>query len=172
MDEIVLRPAQPGDGDDLARGWIQIGEYYAALDPQGYQVPEPDGLAAWFETLLGRPSSEEMIWLVAEVDGRVVGSVEARLERPIDTASRQLLRHLGELRVVVDTLGVEEPYRRRGVATQLMQAVEGWAQEQGATLVSLETDIASPLSMPFYERRMAYQRRAVIFQKRLHERPG
>jgi hypothetical protein len=52
-----------------------------------------------------------------------------------------------------------------------MQAVEGWAREKGATLVSLETDIASPLSMPFYERRMAYRRRAVIFEKRLHERP-
>jgi hypothetical protein len=48
-----------------------------------------------------------------------------------------------------------------------MQAVEGWARERGASLVSLETDIASPLSMPFYERRMAYQKRAVIFQKRL-----
>jgi GNAT superfamily N-acetyltransferase len=168
MDEIVLRPAQPGDGDDLARCWIETGKYYAALDPEGYQVPEADGLAAWFETLLGRPRSEDRIWLVAEVDGRVVGNVEARLERPVDTAPRQLLRHLAERRVVVDALGVEESYRRRGVATRLMQAVEGWAREQGATLVSLETDIASPLSMPFYERRMAYQKRAVIFQKRLH----
>jgi GNAT superfamily N-acetyltransferase len=104
---------------------------------------------------------------VAEVDGRVVGNVEARQERPIDNAPRQLLRHLGELRVVVDALGVEEPYRRRGVATRLMQAVEGWARERGATLLSLETDIASPMAMPFYERRMVYQKRAVIFQKRL-----
>jgi GNAT superfamily N-acetyltransferase len=167
MDEIVLRPAQPGDGNDLARGWIETAKYYAALDPQAYQVPEPDGLAAWFETLLRKPRSKETIWLVAEVDGRVVGNVEARLERPIDSAPRQLLRHLGERRVVVDALGVEEPYRRRGVATRLMQAIEGWARERGATLVSLETDLASPLSMPFYERRMAYHKRAVIFQKHL-----
>jgi GNAT superfamily N-acetyltransferase len=167
MDEFVLRPARPGDGDDLARGWIEVGRYYAALDPQAYQVPEADGLAAWFETLLGRPDSEERIWLVAEVAGRVVGNVEARLEPPVDSAPRQLLRHLGERRVVVDALGVEEPYRRRGVASRLMQAVERWARERGATLVSLETDIASPLSIPFYERRMAYRKRAVIFQKRL-----
>jgi GNAT superfamily N-acetyltransferase len=167
MDEFVLRPARPGDGDDLGRGWIEIGRYYAVLDPQAYQVPEADGLAAWFETLLGRPRSKERIWLVAEVAGRVVGNVEARLEPPVDSAPRRLLRHLGERRVVVDALGVEEPYRRRGVASRLMQAVEGWARERGASLVSLETDIASPLSMPFYERRMAYQKRAVIFQKRL-----
>jgi GNAT superfamily N-acetyltransferase len=167
MDEIVLRPAQPGDGDDLARGWIETGQYYAALDPQAYQLPEAEGLAAWFETLLGKPRSKETVWLVAEVAGRVVGNVEARLEQPFDSAPRQLLRHLGELRVVVDALGVEERYRRRGVATRPMQAVEGWAREQSATLVSLETDIASPVSMPFYERRMVYQKRAVIFQKRL-----
>jgi GNAT superfamily N-acetyltransferase len=167
MDEFVLRPARPGDGDDLARGWIEIARYYTALDPQAYQVPAADGLAAWFETLLGRPHSKERIWLVAEVAGRVVGNVEARLEPPVDSAPRQLLRHLGERRVVVDALGVEELYRRRGVASRLMRAVEGWARERGASLVSLETDIASPLSMPFYERRMAYQKRAVIFQKRL-----
>jgi GNAT superfamily N-acetyltransferase len=167
MDQLVVRPAQPGDGDDLARGWIETGQYYAALDPQGYRVPEAEGLAAWFETLLGKPRSQERIWLVAEVAGRVVGNVEAHLEQPVDSAPRQLLRHLGERRVIVDAVGVEEAYRRRGAATRLMQAVEGWARDQGATLLLLETDLASPLSMPFYERRMAYQKRAVIFQKRL-----
>jgi GNAT superfamily N-acetyltransferase len=167
MDQLVVRPAQPGDGDDLARGWIETGRYYAVLDPQGYQVPEAEGLAAWFETLLGKPRSQERIWLVAEVADRVVGNVEAHLEQPVDSAPRQLLRHLGERRVIVDAVGVEEPYRRGGVATRLMQAVEGRAREQGATLLLLETDLASPLSMPFYERRMAYQKRAVIFQQRL-----
>ena len=49
------------------------------------------------ETLLGKPRSEETVWLVAEVAGRVVGSVEARLEQPVYSAPRQLLRHLGEL---------------------------------------------------------------------------
>jgi GNAT superfamily N-acetyltransferase len=168
MDQLVVRPAQPGDGDDLARGWIETGRYYAALDPQAYQVPEAEGLAAWFETLRGKARSKERIWLVAEVAGRVIGNVEAHLEQPVDSAPRQLLRHLGERRVIVDAVGVEEAYRRRGVAaTRLMQAVEGWAREQGAILLLLETDLASALSMPFYERRMAYQKRAVIFQKRL-----
>jgi GNAT superfamily N-acetyltransferase len=167
MDQLVVRPAKPGDGDDLARGWIETGRYYAALDPQAYQVPEAEGLAAWFETLLGKPRSQERIWLVAEVAGRVVGNVEAHLAQPVDSAPRQLLRHLGERRVIVDAVGVEEADRRRRAATRLMQAVEGWARDQGATLLWLETDLASPLSMPFYERRMAYQKRAVIFQQRL-----
>ena len=60
---------------------------------RGYQVPEAEGLAAWFETLLGKPRSQERISLVAEVAGRVVGNVEAHLEQPVDSAPRQLLRH-------------------------------------------------------------------------------
>jgi 4-hydroxy-2,2'-bipyrrole-5-carbaldehyde O-methyltransferase len=75
MDELVVRPAQPGDGDDLARGWLETGRYYAALDPQAYQVPDADGLVAWFEALLGKPSPQERIRLVAEVNGRVISPI-------------------------------------------------------------------------------------------------
>jgi hypothetical protein len=92
-------------GTTLLGAGSRSGSTTLCLIPRAIRFPNPMGWAAWFETLLGRPSSEETIWLVAEVDGRVVGSVEARLERPIDTASRQLLRHLGELRIVVDMLG-------------------------------------------------------------------
>jgi GNAT superfamily N-acetyltransferase len=167
MDEIVLRPAQPGDGNDLARGWIETGKYYAALDPQAYQVPEPDGLAAWFETLLGKPRSKEMIWLVAEVDGRVVGDVVARLEPPVEDAPRQLLRDLGWVRLRVDALAVAEAYRRRGVGARLLRAVEEWGRAKGAVRSVLTTYGASPLSVPFYEQGMGYRRRSIVFEKRL-----
>ena len=48
-----------------------------------------------------------------------------------------------------------------------MGAVERWARERGAVCAMLDTYAASPLSVPFYEQRMGYQRRAIIFQKRL-----
>jgi GNAT superfamily N-acetyltransferase len=82
---------------------------------------------------------------------------------------------------------VQAAYRRRGVGTRLLEAVEAWGRANGATLISLDTFIESPLSVPFYEQRMGYQRlyeqrmgyqrlyeqrmgyqrRAIIFQKRL-----
>jgi hypothetical protein len=46
--------------------------------------------------LVARPTAKDEIWLVAEVDGVVVGNVAAELHRPVETAARQLLRSLGE----------------------------------------------------------------------------
>jgi GNAT superfamily N-acetyltransferase len=167
MDEIVVRPAQPGHGTGLAQSWLDAGSYYAALDPELFQVPASQGLVAWVEERLARPRPPDTVWLVAEVDGQAVGEVHARLDRPMPNAGRQLVREVGQLRVFVNALGVQAAYRRRGVGTRLLEAVEGWGRQQGATLILLDTFIDSPLSVPFYERRMGYQRRAIIFQKRL-----
>jgi hypothetical protein len=48
-----------------------------------------------------------------------------------------------------------------------MKDLERWGREQGAELVLAETHAQSPLSIPFWERRMAYERRSVRFVKRL-----
>jgi GNAT superfamily N-acetyltransferase len=165
--EVVVRPARAGDGADLARGWTDAGRYYAELDPDAFQVPAADGLSGWLEELLRRPRSSDQLWLVAEVDGRVVGDVHAHLERPAKDAARQLLRDLGRVRVFVDALGVEERYRRLGIGTRLMQEAERWARANGAVRAVLTTYVDSPLSVPFYERRLAYQRRSIVFEKPL-----
>jgi len=167
MESVVVRPAQPSDAIDLARNWIDVARHYAELDADAFQIPAPDGLVAWFEELLHRPRSEDVVWLVAEVDGRVVGDVAARLERPTEDAARQLLRDLGRVRLYVDALGVAEAYRRRGVGARLMYAVEEWGRDRGAVRSVLTTYHASPLSVPFYEQRMGYERRSIVFEKRL-----
>jgi GNAT superfamily N-acetyltransferase len=169
--DVIVRSARPGDGADLARGWLDGCGHYAALDPDRFQVPGADGLAEWFEELLARPDSSDKVWLVAEVDGVVVGNVSAELLRPVDTAARQLLRFLGETRLFVGALGVEEAYQRQGIATRLMEAVEHWGRDRGAVSVSLDTWIDSPRSVPFYERRMGYHRASIVFEKRL-DSPG
>ena len=64
MDHIVIRPAQPGDGTDLARGYLQSCRYYAQLDPEAFQVPATDGLTEWMEASLQRPRSQDNLWLV------------------------------------------------------------------------------------------------------------
>jgi GNAT superfamily N-acetyltransferase len=171
MESLAVRPARPDDAADLARNWIDGARHYAALDADAFQVPPAEGLVAWFEELLRRPRPDDAVWLVAEVDGRVVGDVAARLEGPAEDASRQVLRDLGRTRLYVDALGVEEAYRRRGVGERLMRAVEEWGRDRGAVRAVLTTYHASPLSVPFYERRMGYERRSIVFEKWLDE-PG
>ena len=167
MERIVIRPARASDAADLARNWIEVARHYVELDPEAFRVPSTDGLVEFFEESLKRPRSEDSVWLVAEVDGQVVGDVSARLERPAEDAERQVLRYLGEVRVHVDALGVVQAHRRRGVGTRLMGAVEQWARERGAVCAMLDTYAASPLSVPFYEHGMGYQRRSIVFEKRL-----
>jgi GNAT superfamily N-acetyltransferase len=167
MESLVVRPARAGDATDLARNWIDAARHYAELDADAFRIPAVGGLVGWFEELLRRPRSEHAVWLVAEVDGRVVGSVSAHLEHPTEDAERQLLRDLGRVRLYVDALGVEEAYRRRGVGARLMGAVEEWGRAKGAVRAALTTYHSSPLSVPFYEQGMGYQRRSIVFEKRL-----
>ncbi len=167
MEVIAVRPARPTDAADLARNWMDVARHYAELDADAFQVPAADGLVAWFEELLQRPRSDDAVWLVAEVDGRVVGDISARLEYPTEDAARQLLRDLGRVRMYVDALGVQEAYRRRGVGARLMHAVEEWGRDKGAVRSLLTTYHASPLSVPFYEDGMGYDRRSIVFEKRL-----
>lgn len=167
MESLVVRPARPDDAADLARNWIDGAQHYAALDADAFQVPPAEGLVAWFEELLRRPRPDDAVWLVGEVDGRVVGDVAARLERPAEDAERQVLRDLGRTRLYVDALGVAAAYRRRGVGARLMHAVEAWGRDRGAVRSVLTTYYDSPLSIPFYEQGMGYARRSIVFEKRL-----
>lgn len=124
MDQIVVRPARPGDGAGLAQGWLDVGSYCAALAPDLFQVPASQGMAAWVEQRLARPRLPHTIWLVAEVGGQAVGDIHARLDRPIADAERQLVRDVGQLRVFVNALVVQAAWHRQGVGTRLLQAVE------------------------------------------------
>jgi hypothetical protein len=129
METLVVRPAQPGDGADLARSWLDAARHYAELGPDVFQVPAADGLVEWFEELLGRPRSDDAVWLVAEVEGRVVGDVLARLEPPIEDAPRQLLRDLGGCGCGSTRSG-GGGLPPSGVGSRLLRAVEEWGAGQ------------------------------------------
>jgi GNAT superfamily N-acetyltransferase len=167
MVDVVIRPPQAGDGADLARAHLDACRYYHELDPEAFQVPAADGLADWFEASARRDQDPGSLRLVGVIEGRVVGIVAAHLESPYREADKQLPRDLGQIRLHIDALSVGESARRSGVATRLMQAAEDWGRRNGATIALLETYADSPLSVPFYERRMGYDRHAIIFRKHL-----
>ncbi len=164
---LVIRNALPGDGDELARLWIDMCDYYADLAPEHFQLPPKEGLTEWFEADLTADPPEDAISLVGEADGRIIGWIWAHILAPREDAHQQLLRELSETRLVVEALVVERPFWRQGIGTQLMRAVEDWASAKGATLSTADTYVHSPVSMPFYEHGMGYSPRRVTFQKRL-----
>ena len=165
--EDTIRRHRPGDAAELAQGWLDAGRYYAALAPDTFQVPESQGLAEYLAREEVAPDEPDVLRLVAEVDGRVVGSAAARVVRPQPGAGYQLQREFAETRLLVDAVVIEEAYRRRGVGERLMDSVEAWGREQGASVSLLDTYPESALSLPFFTERMGYDRRSVRLWKRL-----
>jgi GNAT superfamily N-acetyltransferase len=163
---ITVRPAHRGDGTEIARAWLSAAAYYADLDPDHFQLPRAEGLAEGWDDQLGR-DNQDSLQLVAELDGRVVGWLAARIEPPEQNAAVQLTREHAWTRLVVDALIVDRADWRQGVGTTLLAAAEAWGRDRGARVARLDTYAHGPVSVPFYEDRMGYQRRSIVFQKRL-----
>ncbi|HLQ56542.1 MAG TPA: GNAT family N-acetyltransferase [Streptosporangiaceae bacterium] len=164
--EVEVRAFRAGDGEGCARAWLDAARYYVDRDPENFQLPAEAGLAEWFEQARAG-DGPPVLRLVATVAGQVAGLVVATLEAPLPDARFQLVSAAAVVRVYVNALVVAGRYRRTGVGTALMKAVERWGREHGAALVALDTNIRSPLSVPFYEDRMGYLRHGVIFRKNL-----
>jgi len=161
-----VRRARRGDGAAIAEVWLSAAAYYADLDPVHFQLPPADGLAEEWDGLLGQ-DGEDSLRLVAEVDGRVAGWLSARIELPEEDAAVQLTREHGWTRLAVDALLVDRRCWRQGAGTALLDAAETWGRDRGAQVARLSTYAQSPVSVPFYEQRMGYRRRSIIFQKDL-----
>jgi GNAT superfamily N-acetyltransferase len=140
---IEIRPATDGDFEALvALDWSSAA-HHAGIDPEAYQLPDPDASAAFLRHRLADPRREV---LVAIVDGSVVGMVDVTLldepragsiHRPIPTAD------LG--------ISVLEAWRRRGVGRALMIAAEVSARRRGAHRMILDMSAANVDARRFYE---------------------
>lgn len=165
--DMRVREARAGDGRGCAEAWSDAGRYLQSIDPSVGQVPEQAGLAEHFETACASPRPPGELWLVAERNGEVAGFVQGFLAAPSQDAGLQIQRDLASARLVIEALAVVEGERRADVGTELMKAIEDLGRARGAVVATLDTNVRSYLSVPFYEERMGYQRQAVIFRKYL-----
>ena len=164
--EVSVRVARAGDGEAIARMHVENATYYHELDPTSFRLPDRDGLAEFVEP--GDDSnSETALELVAEIGGEVAGHIEAHLIEPEDAARFQMVPYLASPRLWIDSLGTFRKFWGRGVGSALVEAAEAWGRERGAVTVMCDTWLGSPVSVPFWEDRMGYSRRAVILEKPL-----
>ena len=146
---------------------MESNAYYTNRAPDFFEPVEEEGLVEWIASdgeWLAQPTS---FALVAEIDGQIVGYLEASIQDPGDTARFSGNRDLRERRLFIGSVVTAEAYKRRSVATRLVEAAEKWAREQEATLSLCDTFLESPQSLPFWETRMGYERRSVRLRKRL-----
>jgi len=165
---LTIRPAKLADAAQLVELWVEFGTYYEAIDPVQFQVPQREGLLEWMEHDMERERSPDELWLVADRGGDLVGYARAQILRPNDEdASRHILRTVGVTTVKTDSLMVTNSERRLGVGTALMERVEIWGRERGATEAFVISYAKSPTSVPFYEAKMGYQAQTTGYWKAL-----
>jgi GNAT superfamily N-acetyltransferase len=165
--DVVIRAPKIEDAQGLAQAARDMGEQYAAHEPERFHVPDAKTQVDWFREVLRKPPPENSIWLVAEVDGEAVGDAQAVLSEPAPTAAIQPQLDVGRKRVYLNWLAVQERWRGHGVGGRLLDAIESWAREHGAELIATDTNLRSNVgAVEFYERH-GYERQAVILRKSL-----
>lgn len=142
---IYIRPATRADLPALGRLGALLLRVHHAFDPLRFMAPRDHAEQgyAWF--LGSQLDDAEMVVLVAERDGAVVGYVYAGLEP-------QSWKELRDACGFVHDVAVDETARRDGVATALLEAAEDWLRRHGAPRVVLWTADRNAAAQRLFER--------------------
>jgi GNAT superfamily N-acetyltransferase len=142
--ELTIRPVAPRDETAIARLWLALTDYHVRLDPR---LPGATNGAAqrYASRLLERRDDPFTRALVAEIDERVVGYV---LGAVIDLHP-DLFEHK-EVGFIADIF-VEEGYRRRGIARQLVTAINTWFAAQGVEHTEWQVSATNTEGIRFWE---------------------
>jgi GNAT superfamily N-acetyltransferase len=163
---MTIRRARPDDAQALVRIHADMGDHYAELDPELFHRPDLSGFAEVLEAELGE-DDPDVLQLVAEIDGAVVASLDARLLEASADAAHGFTRDLFAPRLRIDYLATAASHRRTGAGTALVEAAEAWGRERGAKVSEVTTYQRSPLALPFWTRRAGYGERSVNLRKAL-----
>jgi ribosomal protein S18 acetylase RimI-like enzyme len=160
---ITVRPAVPEDADGIARTFLESAEYHARLDPERYSAPAVESVSARYRERRQHPpeTGGEGITLVAELNGEIVGFIDARLEQSPDAMHREMIYcHMAEI-------AVNSQYQNQGIGRRLLRAAEDWGRRQGAEFASLEYHAANTRASLFYQQRMGYRLASITAIRRL-----
>ncbi len=140
----MIRPARPADLPGVAALAAKLVSQHHTYDPLRFFVPDrvEEGCAWWFRQELPR---DEVVLLVAESDGVIVGYVYARLE---DRDWNALLDACGAIHDIL----VDESHRGSGVGEGLARAALDALERKGAPRVVLHTAAANSGAQRFFER--------------------
>ena len=153
LDPPRLRPARPGDAEDLARLADLAGEGLASALWAGMAEPGEAPLDVGARRAAGKEGA--FSWrnaVMAEVDGRVAGALVAyhvRAPEPLDGVPA-LVRPLQALEnravgtLYLNVLATYPEFRRRGVASRLLAEAERWGRgSRGLSLIVADRNLAA-----------------------------
>jgi len=160
---ITIRRAASEDAHGIARTYLESAEYHASLDPERYWVPVAEAILARYREGRQHPAEAGAngITLVAELNGEIVGFVDARLDQSPDLMHREMIY------VHISEIAVSTRYQSQGIGQRLLEAAESWGCQHGAEFASLEYHAANTRAGSFYQHRMGYRVASITAIKRL-----
>lgn len=129
---LLIRAADPRDARALGELGAALMRTHYAFDPQRFLAAGDHAERGYASFLRSQLDDDDVVVLVAERDGRIVGYVYAGLE---PMSWKELRGPAGFIHDVV----VEEASRGSGAGTALMEAAIAWLKEHGAPRVVLWT---------------------------------
>ncbi len=141
----VVRRATDADAPALGRLGAMLLRAHHAFDPQRFIAPgsNPESGYEWF--LRSQLTENDAAVFVAEQERQVIGYVFAALE-PISW--KELRDACGFIHDIV----VDDPQRRAGVASALMNAALEWLRSRGAPRVILGTAERNAAAQRLFEK--------------------
>ncbi len=136
LDGIGIRAAEACDVPVLA---AMIAELFSIEEDF---TPAPEKHEAGLRALLARADEAAVFAAVDSADGKAIGMVTVQLT--VSTAE-------GGLSGLLEDLFVRGAYRRRGVASALVGAVEAWCASKGVHRVQLLADSTNVQALRFYD---------------------
>lgn len=137
-ESLHFRPATRADLPEIVR---MLADDDLGRQRERYELPLPDCYSAAFDRIEGSPFIE---LIVAELDGRVVGTLQLIF---IPSISFQ-----GGLRAQVESVRVDEPVRNQGIGKRMMEWAIQRARQRGAHILQLTTHNTRTNAHRFYER--------------------
>jgi ribosomal protein S18 acetylase RimI-like enzyme len=154
-----IRPASADDFTGLCRLWAAVDRLHAELCPDFFRPPpDPPRSRGDLRRLL---AESDRLTLVADEQGEPIGSAEARL---VDTPDEPQLQR--RRRVYLDGLVVAARWQRRGVGRSLLEAVEAWGRQRGATDILLTVWTGNRGAEAFYGE-LGFQPQSRVLGRRL-----
>ena len=140
---MTVRLADEKDLDRVNELRRQVHALHAAGRPDIFKPGFPSELRDHAYTVLRDPDQDIA---VAELDGVICGyAVLHRFARP-ENPFRFGMSYLD-----IDEFGVDEPYRRQGVATELVAFIRAYAKEKGLHRIELNVWAFNDGALAFYE---------------------
>ena len=134
--QLNIRHAVPDDAPLLARHISSMFHAMAAVG--GRPVKDMDTLVRTLTPrIAGRLHGSHSLYLVGELDGVHVGSLEGTRLQTTSVYQAEMVLH-------IHAVFVEEAYRRNGIARQLMQVALKWGRDHDCTEAALRVLVNNP----------------------------